>query len=201
MNARERTSRDGLTGSAGLKAGLPPLTSNSRANLSPRRKLPGRLRNPGDFSLKRQAAEAQTADAELAQKRPRTSADVAAVVLAAGEFGFLVRLGDTGCLSHRFLYYAYYAVPAGLGLLSGFVTQRSRAGLILSRPAGSASRIDNLSNSTAVLPYSKLETLFTDHCPVRNGIPMCFNSARAWSSLPAVVTIVIFIPRIFSTLE
>jgi hypothetical protein len=66
--------------------------------------LPGRLRNAWNFSLECQPAEAQTADAELAQKRPRTPANVAAVVLAAGELGFLVRLGDTGCLSHRFLY-------------------------------------------------------------------------------------------------
>ena len=39
------------------------------------------------------------------------------------------------------------------------------------------------------------------YCAARNGMPMCFSSARAWSSLPAVVTIVMFIPFIFSTLE
>jgi hypothetical protein len=44
--------------------------------------LPRRLRNPGDLTLERQAAEAQAADAELAQKAARPSADRAAVVLA-----------------------------------------------------------------------------------------------------------------------
>ena len=38
------------------------------------------------------------------------------------------------------------------------------------------------------------------YCAVRNGMPMCFSSARASSSDPAVVTIVMFIPFIFSTL-
>src|SRR5271166_4446403 len=101
----KRTSRDVLTGSAGLQAGSTPLTSIfARADFSPRGKLPRRLRNAGNFPLERQAAEAQTAEAELAQIGPRTSANVAAVVRARGELGFLVRLGDLACCSHRFLY-------------------------------------------------------------------------------------------------
>jgi hypothetical protein len=34
----------------------------------------------------------------------------------------------------------------------------------------------------------------------RKGIPRCFNNARAWSSFPAVVTIVTFMPFNLSTL-
>jgi hypothetical protein len=51
--------------------------------------LPRRLRNPWNLSAQRQAAEAQAADAELAQKRARASAQVAAVVLARRKLGFL----------------------------------------------------------------------------------------------------------------
>jgi hypothetical protein len=40
----------------------------------------------------------------------------------------------------------------------------------------------------------KLETSYA-----RNGIPRCFSSVRAWSSEPAVVTMVTFIPFILST--
>jgi hypothetical protein len=47
-----------------------------------KRFLPGRFRNSGDLTLERQSAEAQAADAELAQKAARPSADRAAVVLA-----------------------------------------------------------------------------------------------------------------------
>jgi hypothetical protein len=50
---------------------------------------------------------------------------MAAVVLAAGELGFLVRLGDTGCLSHRFLY-SLALVPAGLKLFSKLETRNSK---------------------------------------------------------------------------
>src|SRR5271157_3007150 len=96
---KERTSRDALTSAFGLAC------AETRAADRPvPAVLPGRLRNPGNFSLKRQPAETQAANAELPQKRPRPPADVAAVVLPAGELRFLVRLGDTGCLSHRFLY-------------------------------------------------------------------------------------------------
>ena len=34
-----------------------------------------------------------------------------------------------------------------------------------------------------------------------NGMPMCFNRARAWSSVRAVVTIVTFMPFSLSTFE
>ena len=44
-------------------------------------------------------------------------------------------------------------------------------------------------------------SLNSSYCAVRNGMPMCFSSERAWSSLAAVVTIVMFIPFIFSIFE
>src|ERR1700693_2107207 len=47
--------------------------------------LPGRLGNAGDFAPQRQATEAQAANAELAQESAGTPADLAAVVLPAGE--------------------------------------------------------------------------------------------------------------------
>src|SRR3954469_3388181 len=51
--------------------------------------LPGRLRDAGDLALEREPAEAQAADAELAQVRARASAELAAIVAAARELGFL----------------------------------------------------------------------------------------------------------------
>src|ERR1017187_5172637 len=66
--------------------------------------LPTRLHDPGNLALQGQTTEAQTADTELAQKGARTSADMAAIVLPDREFGLLVRLGNTGCLRHCFLY-------------------------------------------------------------------------------------------------
>jgi hypothetical protein len=66
--------------------------------------LPTGLGNTRDFSLESQSTEAQTAQAELAQERPRTAANVASVVLPHSELRLLVRLGNTGCLSHSFLY-------------------------------------------------------------------------------------------------
>lgn len=61
------------------------LRSNSSAlklfDMAEATRLPGRLHNPGNLTLERQAAEAETADAELAQKRPRTSAQIATVML------------------------------------------------------------------------------------------------------------------------
>jgi len=58
------------------------------ARLKPRpSQLPGRLRNPRNLATQRQAPETQATDAELAQKRARTSADLAAVVPSRGELG------------------------------------------------------------------------------------------------------------------
>src|SRR5580704_17769776 len=57
------------------------------ARVKPRpSQLPGRLRNPGNLATQRQTAETQTAQAELAQKRARTPADLAAVVSSRGKF-------------------------------------------------------------------------------------------------------------------
>src|ERR1700675_3711797 len=57
--------------------------------------LPGRLRNPGNLPLEGQSAETQPAKAELTQVCARTSADLAAVVLARRELGLL-------CVLHSF---------------------------------------------------------------------------------------------------
>jgi hypothetical protein len=50
--------------------------------------LPARLDDAGDLSLERQRPETQAANAELAQKSTRTSAELAPVVLAAAELRF-----------------------------------------------------------------------------------------------------------------
>jgi len=49
---------------------------------------PRRLRNPRNFPAQREPAEAQAANAELAQKCARPSAQLAAVVLARGKLRF-----------------------------------------------------------------------------------------------------------------
>jgi hypothetical protein len=59
--------------------------------------LPRRLRNPWNFALQRELAEAQAANAELAQKCARPSAQLAAVVLARGELGLLRVLNSFCC--------------------------------------------------------------------------------------------------------
>src|SRR5579859_1240620 len=58
--------------------------------------LPTRLRDAGDLALEGQTAETQAADAELPQKCARTSAQLAAVVLAARELR-LPRVFDSFC--------------------------------------------------------------------------------------------------------
>jgi hypothetical protein len=50
--------------------------------------LPAGLNDARNLALERKAAEAQTADAELAQERARTAAELAAVVLAGLELRF-----------------------------------------------------------------------------------------------------------------
>ena len=47
--------------------------------------LPARLHDAGDLPLQRQTAETQTADAELPQISPRTTAELAPVVFAGAE--------------------------------------------------------------------------------------------------------------------
>jgi hypothetical protein len=66
--------------------------------------LPGRLRNPGDLSLKSQPAETQPADAKLAQESARASANLAAVVLARRELGLLCVLYSFCCCGHAILF-------------------------------------------------------------------------------------------------
>jgi len=44
-------------------------------------------------------------------------------------------------------------------------------------------------------------SLLSPYAPWRNGIPKCFSSALAWLSSFAVVTMVMFMPFIFSTFE
>src|SRR5579872_2711598 len=62
--------------------------------------LPRRLRNPWNFPAKRQLPETQAANAELAQKSARTSAQLAAVVLARGKLGFSCVLNSFCCSRH-----------------------------------------------------------------------------------------------------
>ena len=77
---------------------------------------PGRLGNPRNLAAKSQSAEAQAADAKLAQVSPRTSAELAAVMPARGKLGlrpfaaarllklFLdLRVLDSFCCSHAIL--------------------------------------------------------------------------------------------------
>src|SRR5581483_11307804 len=59
-------------------------TTNDRGRV-----LPRRLRNSRNLSPQRQPAETQAANAELAEIRTRTSANLAAVMLARGELGLL----------------------------------------------------------------------------------------------------------------
>jgi len=63
-------------------------------------RLPGWLRNPWNLATQRQLPEAQAANAELPDVGPRTSADLAAVVLARREFGLLRVLYSFCCSCH-----------------------------------------------------------------------------------------------------
>src|SRR5437899_6983445 len=78
--------------------------------------LPGRLGNAGNLAAKSQPAEAQAADTKLAQVCPWTSAELAAVMPARGEFGlwtlatarllkffFDLRVLNSFCCSHAIL--------------------------------------------------------------------------------------------------
>src|SRR5438445_6846892 len=62
--------------------------------------LPRRLGNTRDLPTQRQTAEAEPADAELAQIAARASADLAAVVLACGELWFSCVLNSFCCSGH-----------------------------------------------------------------------------------------------------
>ena len=62
--------------------------------------LPGRFGNAGDLALERQTAEAEAAQAELAQEGARPSADAATVAVLGRELGFLVCLGNLCCCGH-----------------------------------------------------------------------------------------------------
>ena len=64
--------------------------------------LPGRLLDAGDLTLVGQLAEADTADAVVPQVSVGTTADLAAVVAAAGELGLSLLLQDHRLLSHKF---------------------------------------------------------------------------------------------------
>ena len=63
-------------------------------------KLPGRLLHARDLARVRQLAEADTADAVVAQVGVGAAADLAAVVAAAGELGLSLLLVDHGFLGH-----------------------------------------------------------------------------------------------------
>jgi len=59
-----------------------------RPDLHVRLELPAGLDDARNLALERKTAEAEAADAELAQKRARTAAELAAVVLAGLELRF-----------------------------------------------------------------------------------------------------------------
>src|SRR5215470_15427557 len=63
--------------------------------------LPAGFRDARDHSLKRQVAEADPADLELAQKAPRPSAPPAAVAVPNRVFRLLGHRRDPGCRRHR----------------------------------------------------------------------------------------------------
>src|ERR1700730_5050094 len=79
--------------------------------------LPGRLRNPGNFSAQRQATETQAADTELAQISAWASAQVAAVVLARRKLGLPCIL-HSFCCSGQFIF-SSYVVTGRAGYLAG----------------------------------------------------------------------------------
>jgi hypothetical protein len=76
--------------------------------------LPTRLRYPRNLTLKRETAEAQAAEAELAQKSAWPSANAAAIAVLGGKLGFLVRLGDLCCCCHLFPSLGLSAFTSGL---------------------------------------------------------------------------------------
>src|SRR5581483_3644986 len=67
------------------------------------RLLPRRLRNPWNLPAQRELAEAQAANAELAQKRAWTPAELAAVVLARGKLGLSCVFNSFCCGRHSIL--------------------------------------------------------------------------------------------------
>jgi hypothetical protein len=67
-----------------------------------REALPTRLHDAGNLALQRQRAEAQTADAELAQVSAWTAAYLATVVLAGLEFRLACVFHSLCCCCHRF---------------------------------------------------------------------------------------------------
>src|SRR5579871_369240 len=92
--------------------------------------LPARLHNAWNFSLKGERAEAETADAELAQERARTTAELAAVVLARLELRLLC-IFDAFCgRCHIFALYPYCKLcsgPSGPAWLSSDAEGHSEA--------------------------------------------------------------------------
>src|SRR6201995_830482 len=71
--------------------------------------LPAGLDDAWDLALERQCTEAQTADAELAQERARTAAELAAVVLAGLELR-LCRVFHSFCCSCH-IFFALFLNP------------------------------------------------------------------------------------------
>src|SRR5574344_771780 len=92
--------------------------------------LEGSLANAGDLSLIRQLAEADTADAVVAQVGVRTAADLAAVVSTGRELGLSLLLENHRFLSHLFLssYLAFKgSADQGQQLAGFFVSLRGGA--------------------------------------------------------------------------
>ncbi len=66
-------------------------------------RLPAALYNTWDLALERESAEAQAADAELAEERAGATAELATVVLAALELWLLGVFYGFCCGRHAFL--------------------------------------------------------------------------------------------------
>ena len=161
-----------------------------RPSSLPTRFLPARLVDTGDLTLERQRAEAQAADAKLAQVTARATAELAPVVLAAAELRLPRVLHHlcSGChnplqpqLSAIRLQLSAVPLPA-LGARSDW--------LLCALPAPDARYRAATGDSKAVT-----------YAPWRKGIPKAFSRARAPLSSLAEVTMVMFIPLSFSTLE
>ena len=111
--------------------------------------LPTGLYDARDISLKREAAETQPTETELAQECARAAAHTAAIVAAHCELGNSLLFYDKTFLRHS---------------------------ILIRRQ--------------------------TYHVPrLRNGIPISRNNSTPSSSVRALVQIVMFIPRILSTLS
>jgi hypothetical protein len=132
--------------------------------------LPAGLDHARNLSLERQLTKAQAAEAELAQIPARPSAQLAAIVLAAGKLRLSCVFDSLCCCCH--------CVPCNPLSLGARWFRALAQALASNFPA-----------------YPALSR----YAVWRKGMPNCRSNARAELSSLAVVTIVIFMPFSFST--